>query len=74
MSEATPAAKPDQLVRKWYTVADVALMLGYGRSTVQMLVISGELKSLKDGRFRRILPEWVDEYVADRAAAAEADR
>ena len=46
-------------------------MLGYGRSKVQMLVIAGDLKSLKDGRSRRILPEWVDEYVARRAAEAE---
>ena len=59
------------LSRKWYSVAEVAQMLGYGRSKVQMLVIAGELKSLKDGRSRRILPEWVDEYVARRAAEAE---
>ncbi|MCG7320807.1 hypothetical protein MHL29_02715 [Arsenicicoccus bolidensis] len=36
-----------------------------------MLVIQGDLKSLKDGRSRRILPRWVDEYVEMRAAAAE---
>jgi excisionase family DNA binding protein len=59
------------LMRKWYSVAEVAEMLGYGRSKVQMLVIAGDLKSLKDGRARRILPEWVDEYVARRAAEAE---
>jgi excisionase family DNA binding protein len=45
-------------------------MLGYGESKVRMLVIQGDLKSLKDGRDRRILPEWVDEYVAMRAAQA----
>jgi hypothetical protein len=26
-----------------------------------------ELRSVKDGKYRRILPEWVDEYVARRA-------
>src|SRR4051794_14690467 len=57
--------------RKWYTVADVAQMLGYGLTKTKMLVIRGELRSLKDGRSRRILPEWVDEYVARRAAEAE---
>ena len=57
--------------RKWYTVADVAQMLGYGLTKTKMLVIKGELRSLKDGRSRRILPEWVDEYVARRAAEAE---
>lgn len=59
------------LTRKWYSVAEVAELLGYGRSKVQMLVLAGELRSLKDGRYRRILPEWVDEYVARRAAEAE---
>jgi excisionase family DNA binding protein len=58
--------------RKWHTVAEVAQMLGYGLTKTKMLVITGELRSLKDGRSRRILPEWVDEYVARRAAEAEA--
>lgn len=60
----TPA-KP--LAKKWYTCAEVADMLGYGESKVRMLIIQGDLRSLKDGRSRRILPEWVDEYVAMRA-------
>jgi len=53
---------------KWHTVAEVAEMLGYGKTKVRMLVITGDLRSLKDGRSRRILPEWVDEYVARRVA------
>jgi|tagenome__1003787_1003787.scaffolds.fasta_scaffold20970710_2 hypothetical protein len=28
-----------------------------------MLIISGDLRSLKDGRTRRVLPEWVDDYI-----------
>jgi hypothetical protein len=36
-----------------------------------MLVITGELRSLKDGGSRRILPEWVDEYVNKRATDSE---
>lgn len=56
---------------KWYTVAEVAAMLGYGLTKTKMLIISGDLQSLKDGRARRILPEWVDEYVARRVAEAE---
>lgn len=59
---------------RWFTVRQVARMLGYGESKVRFLVISGDLRSLKDGRSRRILPEWVDEYVSRRAAEAEADR
>lgn len=59
------------ITRKWYTVAEVAEMLGYGLTKTKMLVLTGELRSLKDGRSRRILPEWVDEYVARKAAQAE---
>lgn len=57
---------------KWYTVAQVAELLGYGESKVRMMIIAGDLRSLKDGRSRRILPQWVDDYVAMRAAQAEA--
>ena len=60
------------VVRKWHTVAEVADMLGYGLSKTKMLVATGQIRSLKDGRSRRILPQWVDEYVARRAAEAEA--
>ena len=60
------------MTKKWYTVKEVAEMLGYSESKVWMLVIQRDLKSLKDGGSRRILPEWVDEYIARRAA--EADR
>ncbi len=59
--------------RRWHTVAEVAEMLGYGESKVRMLIIQGDLKSLKDGRSRRILPQWVDEFVAKRAAEAEEE-
>nr|WP_211240737.1 hypothetical protein [Hamadaea tsunoensis] len=45
-------------------------MLGYGLSKTKMLVATGQLRSLKDGRNRRILPEWVDEYVARKAREA----
>jgi excisionase family DNA binding protein len=61
-----------RLVPKWYTVADVAVLLGYGESKVRMLIAQGDLKSLKDGRSRRILPQWVDEYIERRCAESEA--
>ncbi len=61
---------PQPLAKKWYTCAEVAEMLGFGESKVRMLVIHGDLRSLKDGRSRRILPGWVDEYVAMRARQA----
>jgi excisionase family DNA binding protein len=59
---------------RWYTVAQVAQVLNYGESKVRMLIISGDLRSVKDGRSRRVLPEWVDEYVQRRAAESEGPR
>jgi excisionase family DNA binding protein len=59
-----------RLVPKWYSVAEVAEQLGYGLSKTKLLVATGEIRSLKDGGHRRILPEWVDEYVARRVAEA----
>src|SRR4051812_25048374 len=77
MRTPEPSAAGNRLVRqveirpRWYTVAQVAEMLGDGLSKTKMLVITGELRSLKDGGSRRVLPEWVDEYVAKRAAECE---
>lgn len=59
--------------RRWHTVAEVAEMLGYGETKVRMAIISGDLKSVKDGKLRRILPEWVDEYIALKVAESERD-
>ncbi len=59
------------LTPRWYTVPQVAQLLGYGETKVRMLIIAGDLRSLKDGRSRRVLPEWVDEYVQLRASEAE---
>jgi excisionase family DNA binding protein len=52
-----------QLVPKWYSPADVATLLGFGLSKVKMKIATGELRSIKDGKYRRILPEWVDDYI-----------
>ncbi|MFD8325167.1 helix-turn-helix domain-containing protein [Streptomyces lydicus] len=59
--------------RKWHTTAEVAQMLGYGLSKTKMLVLTGEIHSVKDGRNRRILPRWVDEYIERRAREAEME-
>ncbi|MBP2477575.1 excisionase family DNA binding protein [Crossiella equi] len=56
------------VTRKWHTVSEVAQMLGFGLSKTKSLVATGEIKSIKDGRHRRILPRWVDEYVERRAS------
>lgn len=59
-------SKHTVIKQRWYSMAQVAEMLGYGLSKTKMLVATGELRSLKDGKYRRILPEWVDEYIERR--------
>lgn len=61
------ASPAETLSRKWYSPAEVAVMLGFGLSKVKMLIATRQLRSIKDGKYRRVLPEWVDEYVARRA-------
>ncbi|MQA60531.1 MAG: helix-turn-helix domain-containing protein [Actinophytocola sp.] len=58
--------------RKWHTTAEVAQMLNYGLSKTKMLIAQGDIRSVKDGRNRRVLPQWVDDYIARRAAESEA--
>ncbi|MCX4568207.1 helix-turn-helix domain-containing protein [Streptomyces griseoincarnatus] len=60
------------LARKWHTTAEVAEMLGFSLSKTKLLVLTGEIRSVKVGRNRRILPAWVDEYV--NRCAEEAER
>jgi excisionase family DNA binding protein len=53
--------------RKWYSTAEVAEMLGFGLSKTKFLVLSGEIRSTKVGRHRKILPEWIEEYISRHA-------
>ena len=67
------ALRPSEVIRpKWYTTAEVATMLGYGLTKTKYLVLSGQIRSVKDGRSRRILPEWVDDYIRRKIAEDEA--
>ncbi len=64
---------PTPLTPRWHSPAEVAAILGYGLSKVKMKIATGELRSIKDGKYRRILPEWIDDYVraqVDRQDAA----
>ncbi|MFC9910462.1 helix-turn-helix domain-containing protein [Streptomyces sp. NPDC127197] len=58
--------------RKWYSTREVAEMLGFSLSKTKMLILTGEIRSIKDGRNRRILPRYVDEYIERRAQETEA--
>lgn len=42
-------------------------MLRYSLTKTKHLVLSGQIRSIKDGGSRRILPEYVAEYVARKA-------
>ena len=55
--------EPIPYSRKWHTAAEVAEMLGFGLSKTKMLIVTRELRSVKVGAHRRVLPEWVDEYI-----------
>ena len=63
---------PSQLTPKWYSPAEVAVLLGFGLSKVKMLIATRELRSVKVGKYRRVLPEWVDEYIAERTKESAA--
>jgi excisionase family DNA binding protein len=51
------------ITRRWYSTAEVAVMLGYGLTKTKYLISSGQIRSIKDGGHRKILPEWVDDYI-----------
>jgi len=42
--------------KKWYTPAEVAEMLGFGLSKTKLLIAMREIRSVKVGAHRRILP------------------
>ena len=59
--------RPSEAIRpKWYTTEQVAVMLGYGLTKTKYLVHSGQIRSVKDGRNRRVLPEWIDDYIRNK--------
>lgn len=60
------------LTPHWYSPAEVAVLLGFGISKVKMKIATGELRSIKDGKYRRILPEWVDDYIREQVERQEA--
>jgi excisionase family DNA binding protein len=49
---------------KWLTVQEVAVLLNQGVPKTKMLIAQRRIRSVKDGKYRRVLPEWVDEYIA----------
>jgi excisionase family DNA binding protein len=60
------------VIPRWYTIEQVAVMLNYGLTNTKYLVHSGQIRSVKDGGNRRILPEWVDDYIRQRVEEQSA--
>ena len=71
-SSVERAGKP-AVAAKWYTTAEVAVMLRYSLTKTKRLIVSGQIRSIKDGGSRRILPEYVEEYIRRREQEAGAD-
>jgi excisionase family DNA binding protein len=63
---ADPALGPPLLLR----VPQAAARLGVGKSTVEALIASGQLRSLKIGKSRRIPVAALEEFIAARLAEA----
>ena len=55
-----------EINKKLLTVSEAAATLGLGRSLVYTLVTTGEIKSLKIGRARRIPLSAMDEFISQR--------
>ena len=53
-----------------YTVEQVAKMLHVGRDKVYYLLRTGQLRSIKIGKLRRITEQQLAEFVASREGAA----
>ena len=70
MQELHP--RSEVVTPRWYTIEQVATMLNYGLTKTKYLVHSGQIRSLKDGGNRRILPEWVDEYIRHKVEEQSA--
>jgi excisionase family DNA binding protein len=60
------------LTPKWLTVVQVAALLNQGVPKTRMLIAQRKIRSVKDGKYRRVLPEWVDEYIATVVSTQEA--
>jgi excisionase family DNA binding protein len=55
-----------------YTVEQVAEMLHVGRDKIYYLLRTGQLRSIKIGKLRRITEQHVAAFIASREDAADA--
>lgn len=55
------------------TIPEVAIRLGLGRSLIYLLVMRGEIDSLKVGRARRVPAEALERFIEDKMAEEKTD-
>ena len=66
-TSAVPSSKPERL----YSVAELAASFGLHELTIRRKIWANEIKSIKLGaRCIRVRQSALDEYLADRSAAA----
>ncbi|WP_156937736.1 helix-turn-helix domain-containing protein [Haloglycomyces albus] len=63
----------DVIQPRWYSIPQSAVALEFSVSKVKRLIRAGRLKSVKDGRNVRILPEWIDQYINSVVELEEKD-
>lgn len=64
---STVTSAPSEL--RLLTVAEVGASLGLSKPSVYVLIDSGELRSLKIGRLRRISTRALQEFIVARESA-----
>ncbi len=69
MASALPAGYRE-IQPVWYTTREVSVMLRFSLTKTKHLVKSGQIRSIKDGGSRRILPAHVEEYIRRKAQEA----
>jgi excisionase family DNA binding protein len=67
--DAPPAAAASTRKPEFLTVEETADLLGIGRDKVYYLIRTGQLRSIKIGKLRRVSREWVTDFVEQLAAA-----
>ena len=70
MREVVRQARGGEKPLQAYTVEQVAKMLNVGRDKVYYLLRTGQLRSIKIGKLRRITEEQLAEFIASREDAA----
>lgn len=59
--------------RKLLNMREAAILLSLGRSSLYTLVATGQIRSVKIGRSRRIPADAIDEFVARLLAQETSD-